>query len=118
MPCNLSGVYPPALTSEPMKNSTVNKGNNRSKINSVGVGQPSTRRNNAIVKSIVKPPSNPARKPQMTVLRKGSRRLEADEELFIDIGSAPKPYTKDNKDPLRKSEFGPIYSSRSTIHGK
>jgi hypothetical protein len=40
---------------------------------------------------IVKPPSNPARKPQMTVLRKGSRRIEADEELFIDIGSAPEP---------------------------
>src|SRR5260370_42162182 len=102
MPCNLSGVYPPALTSEPMKNSTVNRGNNRSKINSVGVGQPSTRRSNAIVKSIVTPPSNPAKKPQMTVLRKGSRRIEPGGELFIDIGSALRPYIRDNKAPLRK----------------
>src|ERR1700751_4534665 len=94
MPCNLSGVYPPALTSEPMKNSTVNKGNKRSKINSVGVGQPNTRRNNAIVKSIVKPPSNPARKPQMTVLRKGSRRIEPGGELLMDIGSAMLPYNR------------------------
>src|SRR4029077_9654902 len=67
-PCNLSGVYPPARTSEPIKNSTVSSGKIRSKINSVGVGHPRNSRNNAIVKSITRPARAPAQNPQISVL--------------------------------------------------
>src|SRR6516165_2819987 len=54
-----------------MKNSTVNSGNSRSKINSVGVGQPNNRRKSAIVKSMVSPASMPATNPQKIDLTSG-----------------------------------------------
>src|SRR5215813_3309270 len=54
-----------------MKNSTVNSGNSRSKINSVGVGQPNNRRKSAIVKSMVSPASMPATNPQKIDLVSG-----------------------------------------------
>src|SRR5215468_8130878 len=54
-----------------MKNSTVNSGNSRSKINSVGVGQPNNRRKSAIVKSMVSPASMPATNPQKIDLMSG-----------------------------------------------
>src|SRR6516225_9140262 len=54
-----------------MKNSTVKSGNSRSKINSVGVGQPNNRRKSAIVKSMVSPASMPATNPQKIDLMSG-----------------------------------------------
>src|SRR5712675_2422232 len=51
-----------------MKNSTVSNGKIRSKISSVGVGQPRNNRKSAIVKSMASPASAPAMKPQMSVL--------------------------------------------------
>src|SRR5215472_10515273 len=64
-----------------MKNSTVNSGNSRSKINSVGVGQPNNRRKSAIVKSIVSPARMPAANPQKIDLTSG-RGGEAVEVLI------------------------------------
>src|SRR5262252_3758718 len=57
-----------------MKNSTVNSGNSRSKINSVGVGQPNNRRKSAIVQSMVSPASMPATNPQKIDLMSGRGR--------------------------------------------
>src|SRR6266566_104352 len=51
-----------------MKNSTVSSGKTRSKISSVGVGQPRNSRKSAIVRSIASPANTPAIKPQMSVL--------------------------------------------------
>src|SRR6266478_1495602 len=51
-----------------MKNSTVSSGKIRSKISSVGVGQPRNSRKSAIVRSIASPANTPAMKPQMSVL--------------------------------------------------
>src|SRR5262249_20447894 len=53
-----------------MKNSTVRNGKSRSKISSVGVGQPNARRKMPIVTSIAIPASTPAATPIRTTARK------------------------------------------------
>src|SRR5882724_8094887 len=82
-PCSLSGVYPPARTSELMKNSTVSSGKSRSKISSVGVGHPRNRRRSAIIKSMASPAITPAMKPQVSVLSQWCRSFERGDELGI-----------------------------------
>src|SRR5215472_19295301 len=80
-----------------MKNSTVNSGNSRSKINSVGVGQPNNSRKSAIVKSMVSPASMPATNPQKIDLMSGrggeavellisqfSRQVASALQIFLD----------------------------------
>src|SRR5205823_14029319 len=51
-----------------MKNSTVSSGKIRSKISSVGVGQPRNSRKSAIVRSIASPANTPEMKPQISVV--------------------------------------------------
>src|SRR6266566_6377016 len=87
-PCSLSGVYPPARTSELMKNSTVSSGKSRSKISSVGVGHPRNRRRRAIVKSIASPASTPAQNPQVSVFSQSLRFDESHDELDISVKPA------------------------------
>ena len=53
-----------------MKNSTVRNGKSRSKISSVGVGQPNARRKMPIVTSIAMPASTPATMPTRRTARK------------------------------------------------
>src|SRR5437762_8342254 len=53
-----------------MKNSTVRNGKSRSKISSVGVGQPNARRKMPIVTSIAIPASTPAATPTRRTARK------------------------------------------------
>src|SRR6516164_5438082 len=54
-----------------MKKLTVNRGNTRSKISSMGVGHPKNRRKIPIAQSIVRPASNPASDPKITDLKRG-----------------------------------------------
>src|ERR1700746_1901511 len=53
-----------------MKNSTVRNGKSRSKISSVGVGQPNTKRKTPIVTSIATPATTPAATPTKRTQRK------------------------------------------------